>query len=241
MGWKLPEDWWETRARPASVVGRWSGLSRRLAAVAALVPEGASVVDVGTDHAILPIALVDAGHCPRVIAADLRPRPLAVAARNLVHARHSERVTLRQSDGLAALERDEVSVMTCCGMGGGTICGILEARPPETLGIRRLILQANKGVARLRRHLSTHGWRLDDERFLAEGQHFYLVMVAEYDPERAALSDEEVWLGPHARRRGGELYECWVRRQLRWLGARPDGGGVQADTLRAALKAPPAP
>ena len=36
-------------------------LSKRLAAVAALVPEGGCVADVGTDHGYMPIFLVEQG------------------------------------------------------------------------------------------------------------------------------------------------------------------------------------
>ena len=51
-------------------------LSPRLEMAAALVPAGARLADVGTDHAYLPAALLLAGRIPSAIASDLRRGPL---------------------------------------------------------------------------------------------------------------------------------------------------------------------
>ena len=51
-------------------------LSLRLKTVAALVPFGARVCDIGTDHARLPIYLIQSGIAKSVIAADLRKNRL---------------------------------------------------------------------------------------------------------------------------------------------------------------------
>ena len=47
-------------------------LSPRLRMVGELVPAGARLADVGTDHAYLPAALILEGKIPWAIAADLR-------------------------------------------------------------------------------------------------------------------------------------------------------------------------
>ena len=46
-------------------------LQPRLALLASLVPQGAVLADVGTDHAYLPAALIQEGTIPAAIAADL--------------------------------------------------------------------------------------------------------------------------------------------------------------------------
>lgn len=51
-------------------------LTPRLRALAALVPDGAVLADIGTDHAILPVSLLMAGRIPRAIASDIRSGPL---------------------------------------------------------------------------------------------------------------------------------------------------------------------
>ena len=48
-------------------------LSPRLRMAASLVPPGARLADIGTDHGYLPAALILEGAIPSAIAADLRP------------------------------------------------------------------------------------------------------------------------------------------------------------------------
>ena len=54
-------------------------LTPRLRAVADLVPEGARLADVGTDHAYLPAWLLQQGRIARAIVSDLRAGPLSRA------------------------------------------------------------------------------------------------------------------------------------------------------------------
>ena len=51
-------------------------LTPRLRTAADLVPAGARLADIGTDHAYLPAALLLEGKIPYAIAADLRHGPL---------------------------------------------------------------------------------------------------------------------------------------------------------------------
>ena len=46
-------------------------LSKRLAAVAALVDAGSRPADIGTDHAYIPIWLVEEGICQKAFAMDV--------------------------------------------------------------------------------------------------------------------------------------------------------------------------
>ena len=59
-------------------------LSPRLAAVAGLVPPGARVIDVGTDHGMVPVWLVQTGRAEHVFASDLRAGPLESAERLII-------------------------------------------------------------------------------------------------------------------------------------------------------------
>jgi tRNA (adenine22-N1)-methyltransferase len=69
-------------------------LSLRLALISALVPPGARVCDIGTDHGYLPIELIKRGDIKSVIATDIREKPLASAEKNIKAAGVSG-ITLR--------------------------------------------------------------------------------------------------------------------------------------------------
>ena len=57
-------------------------ISPRLNTIAQLVPVGSSVADIGTDHARLPIYLLQNRIARYVIATDVNPKPLEKARNN---------------------------------------------------------------------------------------------------------------------------------------------------------------
>ena len=103
-------------------------LSERLLAVASMVAEAAGglglsagaarVVDIGTDHAYLPIFLVRQGIAGHVIAADVNDGPLERARQHVEEAGLTGQITLRLSDGFAAIAAGEADIAVLSGMGG---------------------------------------------------------------------------------------------------------------------------
>ena len=100
-------------------------LSKRLQAVADLVTAGCRVADVGTDHAYIPIALVQEGRIPGAVAMDVNTGPLERARLHVAENRLEEKIELRLSDGLAALSPGEADSVVIAGMGGGLVIRIL--------------------------------------------------------------------------------------------------------------------
>ena len=84
-------------------------LSQRLSAAAAWVPLGARLCDVGTDHAALPIRLMQEGRVRRAIATDIRQGPLDRARGNVERYGYTGQIELRLCDGLAEVRREEVN------------------------------------------------------------------------------------------------------------------------------------
>ena len=100
-------------------------INARLRTVADFVCGGALVVDVGCDHAILPIELVRKNKVGRVIACDIGEGPLASANRNIKRAGLEEVIETRLSDGLNKILPDEVDHIVIAGMGGDLIARII--------------------------------------------------------------------------------------------------------------------
>ena len=133
-------------------------LSRRLLLIASLVPKGARVCDIGTDHARLPIYLIEQEKANRVIATDIRPLPLENAKRN-VETSGVKGIELRLCDGLSAVSKEEIDTVIIAGIGGEVISGIisravLSREQPYPL----LILQPTTSPEALRRYLSENGF-----------------------------------------------------------------------------------
>ena len=120
---------------------RFIQLTPRLRAVANMVPAGARLADVGTDHAYLPACLLQEGVLQRAVVSDLRRGPLDRARATAERYSLTERMDFRLCDGLSGIDPDEVDAIVIAGMGGETIAAILEAAPWTVKGEYLLLLQ----------------------------------------------------------------------------------------------------
>lgn len=152
----------------------------RLLCAAELVRPGSRMADIGTDHAYLPIYLVESGRCPSAIASDIRKGPAESARKNIAAAGLADRIEVRLGDGLCGIAPDEAEDIVIAGMGGETIAAILQATAWVKDGRYRLILQPMTRPEDLRRWLLTNGFTIDTERVIRDGNHLYTVMAAGY-------------------------------------------------------------
>lgn len=176
-------------------------LSKRLQAVADFVPENARLVDIGTDHAHLPIALLQEGRIKSAIAMDVVEGPLARARQNVKQCDASvqNRIVLRLSDGFCALQTNEADCAVLAGMGGDLMIRILAAKDVKALGLKTLVLEPQSEAQAVRRYLREHDLFLNDEAMVTEANKFYPVLqvVCEgthtlYDTARNALLQAQV-------------------------------------------------
>ena len=168
-------------------------LSPRLQAIAEQVPQGARLVDVGTDHGYLPVWLLRSGCIDSAIATDLREGPLNRARETAGRFGVAERISFRLCDGLSAIRQEEVDTVAIAGMGGETITTILDAAPWTKEGTL-LLLQPMTGSAELRQWLQEHGYQITGERIACEGERLYNVLAVK-GGEMSPLSPAELWAG----------------------------------------------
>jgi len=176
--------------------------------------------DIGTDHAALPLALIETGRCSRVIAAELHPGPLALARQSVARAGMGARIEVRQGDGFAPIAPDEIQSASLTGMGARTIRDILVRAswlPPQ------LVLQPNAEPEVLRGWARSHGYHLSAEA-LIPGFWRYPVLKFEQaagpDPAYAALPHvAALRYGPHLLRSADLHLHAELNAQARRLAA----------------------
>lgn len=203
-------------------------ISKRLLCCAELVPPCGTVADVGTDHGYLGIYLLQAGRCGRVIAADLREKPLASARANAALFSVADRIEFRLSDGLHNLKPASFDTLVLAGMGGDLITRIL-AEAPWLDGVPcTLILQPQSAANDLRRWLGERGWSIDRERLVRDGRFLYAVLAVRPGQGRA-LTPGEQYVSPALRREGDPLYPEYLARIRRALELTVSGIAQSAD------------
>lgn len=184
-------------------------LSRRLETAAQWAPSGARLCDVGTDHATLPIWLLEQGRVTAAIATDIRSGPLDRARRNVERYGYADRVQLRLCDGLAAVQPEEVDTVTICGMGGKMMISILAAAPWTSSGVT-LILQPMKAAGELRQWLIGHGYTIQEERTLWEEGHWYPLILAHGGMDAVTLTPGREEAGIPSRWRQGDDWQGYL-------------------------------
>lgn len=153
-------------------------LSRRLAALAGWVPEGARFADIGTDHALLPVELAGSGRIPFAVAGDVNAGPVEAARRQVAEAGLSGIVSVRHGDGLSVLAPGEVDTVCIAGMGGSLMVRLLEAAGERLDGVTTLVLSPHVAEDAVRGWLVDRGFVLDREMLLEEDGVIYTLLRA---------------------------------------------------------------
>ena len=170
-------------------------ISKRLELVASFVPQGAILLDVGSDHAYLPIELIERGQIESAIAGEVVEGPYQSAVKNVEAHGLKEKIQVRLANGLAAFEEaDQVSVITIAGMGGRLVARILEEGLDKLASVERLILQPNNREDDLRIWLQDYDFEIVAENILEEAGKFYEILVVEAGQMKLSASD--VRFGP---------------------------------------------
>lgn len=197
-------------------------LSQRLRLCADFVTEGCRVADIGTDHAALPVFLVQSGRCGGAVASDLRKGPLSSSGKNIEAAGLSEKISTRLSNGFDEIAEEEFDEAVIAGMGGLLICDILRRTPYRSS--KPFILQPMSDPEEVRRWLYLHGFEITREEAACEGKRVYVVMRAEYTGQTRILSDFEALVGTLAANPGKEGKE-YFKKLSRTLEKQIEGKG----------------
>ena len=192
-------------------------LQPRLQMLADLVPPGAALADVGTDHGYLPVYLLQRGAIRRAIASDIGAEPLDHARRTAEE--YSAALELRLCDGLAGIAPHEVDTVVIAGMGGESIISILSAAPWTKDGCR-LILQPMTRQELLRRWLAENGYRFTAEHLVEDKGTIYPILCVE-GGEQPPLSEAETYAGLLLA--DDPLYGEYLTRQMARLQKAADG------------------
>ncbi len=165
-------------------------------AVAQAVPPGATVIDVGTDHARLPVWLIQSGTACHVLATDLRSGPLQSAKMLIEQTATEDFITIRQTDGLDGITPQDGDVITIAGMGGETMVSILSAAPWTAQPGKLLILEPQSTQTHLRQFLNTHGYVITGEQLVKDAGRIYPVLTVQ-GGEAPDYTDAELLVGKY--------------------------------------------
>jgi len=160
-----------------------SKISARLQKIAGFV-RFFTLVDIGTDHALLPIFLLQNGKIDKAVAADVSCGPLEKGRENAVLHGVFDKIDFVLSDGLAKITPQNDATCVIAGMGGETVMSILTAHIDIAKTFPQLILSPQRNVPDVRRFLHMNGFGIVDEAMVLEDGKFYHILNCVPKPQK---------------------------------------------------------
>lgn len=174
-------------------------LSKRLKTAAYYVKKNLPVADIGSDHAYLPIYLVQNNIIPSAIAGEVIKGPFENAKNKVLSVGLENQISVRLGSGLNVLKpEDNIGTVTICGMGGILIADILnEGLSKSKLPLNaRLVLQPNNAEEILRAFLRKNQFKIISETIIEENNKMYEIITAEHHLEDFNYTETELNFGP---------------------------------------------
>lgn len=177
-------------------------LTPRLEIIAGLVKNSEVTADIGTDHAYLPVSLIERGKAKKAIASDIAEGPLTRAAETVNKHRMNGMISLRLGAGLETLTPgDKADTIIIAGMGGETIAEILENSPEIVNAAKLIIAQPMSSAPEFRDYIYEKGYSDIRERLAVEGGKIYNII------SMSPIKITHAPLEPHERLAGRDLLE----------------------------------
>lgn len=151
-------------------------LNNRLQTVASFITTNRSIIDVGCDHALLSIYLVQTKDTKKVIASDIKQGPLMRAKENLKKFQVEKQIQIKLGPGIETIDED-IDTIIISGMGGLNMIGILKYSPSKYQNVDTLILSPNSDTDKVRREISKLGFYIENEKLVKDKNIIYPVIL----------------------------------------------------------------
>lgn len=152
------------------------------------------IMDVGCDHAILDIYLVQSGIVKNVCVCDVNPNALQNGIDNIEKYELSSNITPVLGYGIEKARDYGINTVVISGMGSKNIIEILGS--PNLNLIYKLVLQSNNNHYELRKFITSKGFNIVSEEVIEDGKKTYVNIVAIREYNQDVYSEMELEFGP---------------------------------------------
>ena len=187
-------------------------MNNRLKALAELVDENSTILDVGCDHAFLDIYLVNKDKGIKAIASDIAEGPLEQAKKNIERVGLADKIETRLGNGLQPYTND-IDTIIICGMGGRNMIGIFKGNMRKIKNVNTIILSPNNYQEDVKVFLCKNGFYIDDEELVKDKKFIYQLIKFKRGKKR--YTKRQYFFGPINLIKKGDLFEEYYERELK--------------------------
>jgi len=191
-----------------------------------MVPQGARLADIGSDHAYLPIALCLEGKIECALASDINEGPVASARANIAKNGLVGKIEAIRADGLDMAREFAPDCITVLGMGGELIVTILERAEWVRDGKITLVLQPMTHAEILSEYLAENGFDVTDEKIVSVGERddrIYRLIKASYSGKKREIGRAEALVGNINLKRADDVTKRYINRIIAVLNTKIQG------------------
>ena len=181
-------------------------ISKRLKEICKYTKGYNILLDVGSDHGLLPIYAIKNGYVKEAIASDINYKPLIKAQENFT--KYNVNIETIIYDGIPITNSD---CITISGMGSELIINILEKTLNNAKSLKRLVLCPNCDYEQLRSYINNK-FNIVDEDIVYDKNHYYEIIVLEKG--NSNYSDKELYFGPILLKKKSEVFINKYKKEL---------------------------
>lgn len=172
---------------------------KRIDKIISYVEPNQYTLDIGTDHALVPIFLYKKGITKNILAVDSNENPLQNGTENLKENNLEDKIKIEKSDGFKSVEGiDKFEAVIIAGIGGKNIATILEETKSRSDKLKaKLILNPTNNSEILRKTLMKMHYKIIDEEIVYENGMYAKIIVAEYSNFiKSFMTNKSLFIGP---------------------------------------------
>ena len=151
-------------------------LGERLKTVSEMVAPNSTIIDVGSDHAKLPVKMLLEDKIKKAYATDISQYSVEKIETIAKKYELSDKIVARQCDGLDGFDGTEFDTVIICGMGGETISHILSNAKWINDCKHDIIIQSMSSFDCLNKFLQNSNLKVVDEKIICDAGRIYSVV-----------------------------------------------------------------
>lgn len=168
-------------------------ITKRLEEIIKLVDVGKRVIDIGTDHGLVPLYLAKFTKTTDILATDISALSLK-KLENQLDDRLRKIIKTKVCDGLDGIEILDNQVAIIAGMGAVTIIEILKKNIEKFRKLDYIICEGNIGNEKLRKYLNDNNFVIDRDFLIKDGRKHYDIIRFRNGSDRK-LKLSEIYFG----------------------------------------------
>lgn len=150
-------------------------INNRLKKVSEYIKDDSYIIDVGCDHALLDIYLINNKNNIKCIASDINSGPLKQAKENIKKFELTDKIEILQTDGIDDMP-SSVDTIVISGLGGLSIIDILKKNKHKLDKIKQIVLSPNTDFYEVRKEVTKLGFIIEKEEIFKDKDKYYLII-----------------------------------------------------------------